>query len=77
MSVPKINVASLRCPRCGEPAMLAGIARADSASGDEILSFDCSRCGPFEVLVLTESNGEPAGDRHIARPGAELQDLWV
>jgi ribosomal protein S27AE len=77
MSVPKINVASLRCPRCSEPAILAGIARVDSPSDDEILSFECARCGPFEVLTLTESGSEPACDRHIARPGAELQDLWA
>lgn len=77
MGMPRIYVASLRCPRCNEPAAFAGIERADLAPSGEILSFECARCGPFEVLALIESDSEPACDRHVAKPGAELQDLWA
>jgi hypothetical protein len=77
MGMLRINLASLPCPHCSEPTALAGTARPNWSSGDDVLSFECARCGPFKVLAPAESGSEPGCDHHVARPGAELQDLWT
>ncbi|HWK01455.1 MAG TPA: hypothetical protein VNR41_12175 [Xanthobacteraceae bacterium] len=75
MGVPKINLASLQCPRCAGITKLNGVTRANNA-GSERFSFVCSDCGAFEVLAITEPEGEFPAERPVRRE-RELQDLWA
>lgn len=77
MGMPKINLASLQCPQCAGLTRLTGITRVDSPAGNERFSFECTECGSFEVLALTDGGEDAASDRYLAKPGAELQDLWA
>jgi endogenous inhibitor of DNA gyrase (YacG/DUF329 family) len=77
MGLPRINVASLQCPQCAGLTRLVGVSRADSPDGNETLSFECDDCGPFEVLALADGDSDPFCSGRLARPGAEVQDLWA
>jgi hypothetical protein len=76
MGAPKINLASLQCPRCAGLTKLSGITRANDDAGSERFSFKCNECGAFEVLAITEPQEQPAGERSNRRE-RELQDLWA
>lgn len=73
MGMPKINPASLQCPRCASLTKLTGITRMN---GSERFSFECNACGAFEVLAITEPQDEAAIE-HTARRERELQNLWA
>jgi hypothetical protein len=73
MGMPKINLASLQCPRCAGLTRLTGITRMNDG---ERFSFECNACGAFEVLAITEPKGEAAAGRP-ALYARELQDLWA
>lgn len=77
MGMPKINVASLRCPQCAGLTRLVAIKQVESAIGREIFSFECNECGSFEVLAIADQEEDLATDSRIERPGDELQDLWA
>lgn len=76
MDTPKINPASLRCPRCAGLTKLSGITRANDDARSERFSFKCNECGALEVLAITEPQEQPAGERSNRRK-RELQDLWA
>lgn len=75
MGMPKINLASLQCPRCAGLTKLTGVTLAHSADSERF-SFECNDCGVFEVLAITEPEGEFSAERP-ARRERELQDLWA
>jgi len=77
MGLPKINVASLRCPQCAGLTRLVAIKQTESGIGRETFSFECSDCGAFEVLAIADQEEDLASDSRIERPGDELQDLWA
>ena len=77
MGMPKINLASLQCPHCAGLTKLTGIARSDEAAGSERLSFECNDCGSFEVLAITEPEGEFATAPRPVLADHALQDLWT
>lgn len=76
MGMPKINLASLQCPRCAGLTKLTGVKHTNGITSGERFSFECSDCGAFEVLAITEPEGESAVERP-ARCERELQDLWA
>ncbi len=77
MGLPKIDLASLRCPLCASPAKLTGPVESGAPNESELYSFECSACGTFEVLTLKDEGEIIASDRRIAMPGAELRELWA
>ena len=77
MGLPKINMASLQCPHCAGLTKLTGINRADEGAAGERFSFECSDCGSFEVLAITEPDGESPTAHRPARADRELQELWA
>ena len=77
MGMPKINVASLRCPRCAGPSRLVAIKQVDPGIKHEMFSFECNDCGSFEVLAIADREEDLATDSRVERPGSELQDLWA
>jgi hypothetical protein len=77
MGMPKINVASLRCPQCTGLTRLMATKQVESGAGRDLLSFECNDCGSFEVLAISDREEDLATDSRVERPGGELQDLWA